>query len=192
MNFTRLSIPDLIVIEPDIYKDNRGCFFEFYKTIWNNEMKAGWKNSQIQNVDNLSFQFIQDNVSISRKNVIRGLHFQIAPYEQGKLVSVIKGAVIDVAVDIRKNSPYFGKHIAYELNDKNHHLLWIPPGFAHGFAVLEDETTFIYKCTNIYHKPSERGIRSDDPEINIAWKISNPIVSEKDLELPDLNEFLRS
>src|SRR5437773_8731386 len=135
MKLTFLSLSGLVVIEPDVYQDERGLFFELYKNSW--QFAVG--NLQTDNCK-LPTDFLQDNVSISKKNVIRGLHFQIAPYEQGKLVTVVKGAVMDVAVDIRKDSPTFGKHISYELNERNRHLLWIPPGFAHGFAALEEDT----------------------------------------------------
>jgi dTDP-4-dehydrorhamnose 3,5-epimerase len=176
MKFTRFSIEGLILIEPDVYPDSRGLFFELYN-----------KNVFIKN--GITADYMQDNVSVSNKNVIRGLHFQVAPYEQGKLVSVIRGAVLDVVVDIRKDSPTYGKHEAVELSEHNRRLLWIPPGFAHGFAALEDNTTFLYKCSNVYHKASERGIRYDDPELNISWNVLNPIVSDKDLELKNLKEY---
>jgi len=187
MKFTPLTLPGLVLIEPDIYYDERGLFFELYKNSWNKELVE--KLSDIKS-DAISLRFLQDNLSLSKKNVIRGLHYQIAPYEQGKLVTVIKGAVLDIAVDIRKKSPTFGKYLTCELNDKNRHLFWIPPGFAHGFASLEDDTCFVYKCSNVYHKPSESGIRYDDPDININWHISNHIVSEKDLILPRLNQII--
>ena len=183
MKFIPLSISGLVLIEPDVYKDDRGLFFELFKFNWIEELIE-------KSMEKSSVKFLQDNVSFSKKNVVRGLHYQVAPYEQGKLVTVLKGAVIDVAVDIRNNSSTFGKYVICELNDKNRNLFWIPPGFAHGFASLEDDTCFVYKCSNVYHKPSERGIRYDDPDIGVKWGVNNPIVSEKDLVLPQLKEVL--
>jgi len=133
--------------------------------------------------------FGQDNESISKKNVLRGLHFQLPPHDQGKLVRVIKGAVIDVAVDIRKQSPTYGKYIMVELNEENKYQFWIPSGFAHGFLSLADETIFSYKCTNHYNKESESGLLWDDKDLNIQWNIENPIVSEKDVHFAPFSSF---
>jgi dTDP-4-dehydrorhamnose 3,5-epimerase len=179
MKFTKLSIEGLVVIEPSVFNDSRGLFFELFKL-------SAFKEHGI-NTD-----FKQDNVSVSKKDVIRGLHFQVAPYAQGKLVSVMRGAVLDVAVDIRKGSPTYGKHEIIELSAENKKLLWIPEGFAHGFSVLEEDTCFLYKCTNYYHKDSERGIRFDDPDLNINWGVKNPIVSDKDLQLLPLKSFVEA
>ena len=124
--------------------------------------------------------------SRSKKGVLRGLHFQNPPYEQGKLVRVIKGSVRDVAVDIRTNSLTYGQYIIEELSASNQAMMWIPPGFAHGFITLEEDTIFVYKCTNLYHKESEGGIRWDDEKLNIEWGIASPLVSDKDKLLPEL------
>lgn len=161
------EIPDLFIIQPKVFEDNRGYFFESYnkKAFLSQGIKA---------------DFVQDNQSKSQKGVLRGLHFQEPPYAQGKLVSVVKGAVLDVAVDIRKDSPAYGKHIAIELNERNKTMLWIPEGFAHGFLTLENETIFSYKCTNFYHKDSERSIIWSDPDLNIHWGADAPVLSEKD------------
>ena len=176
MKFTPLSIEGLILIEPTLYNDSRGFFFESY-------------NQRLFDQNGIKFPFVQDNQSRSRKNVIRGLHFQVMPFEQGKLVSVLKGSVLDVAVDIRKGSSTFGKHISVELNEDNNHILWIPPGFAHGFSVLEDNTVFTYKCTNFYNKACEKGIIFNDSFLNIDWGVKSPIISEKDLQLMTFEEF---
>ncbi len=133
--------------------------------------------------------FVQDNQSLSQKGTVRGLHFQADPHAQGKLVRVIQGAVIDVAVDIRKGSPTYGQHVAVELTGENCKMFWVPPGFAHGFSVLEDNTIFVYKCTNLYHKVSEGGLLWNDPTLNINWQVTEPVVSEKDALLPTLSNF---
>ncbi|MDD4213490.1 MAG: dTDP-4-dehydrorhamnose 3,5-epimerase, partial [Bacteroidales bacterium] len=125
-------------------------------------------------------EFVQDNQSLSGKNVLRGFHFQRPPYEQGKLVRVIKGSVLDVAVDLRKKSPSYGKNVAFVLSENNKQMLWIPPGFAHAFLTLEDDTIFFYKCTGLYNKDAEVIISWDDPDINFKWNISDPILSERD------------
>ena len=169
MNIIQTDIKDVVVLKPDVFKDSRGYFFESYSEQKYKDIIGDVK-------------FVQDNISRSEKNVIRGLHFQAAEYAQGKLCEVIKGRVLDVAVDIRKNSPTFGRHIAFELSDENNCLIWIPPGFAHGFSVLSDEAIFHYKCTNVYNKESERAIIYSDPDLNIDWKVKDPVVSEKDLQ----------
>jgi dTDP-4-dehydrorhamnose 3,5-epimerase len=176
MKFTPAPLNGLVIIEPKVFPDDRGFFFESYN-----------KNVFAQN--EISTEYVQDNQSISKKGVLRGLHFQLAPHEQGKLVSVVRGAVIDVAVDIRKSSATFGKHFAIELNDQNRLLLWIPAGFAHGFVTLEDNTIFTYKCNNFYNKQSESGIRFDDADLKINWIEKNPILSDKDLQLMSWKEF---
>jgi dTDP-4-dehydrorhamnose 3,5-epimerase len=176
MKFIPLSIKGVVLIEPDIYKDDRGFFFESYN-------QEQFKNFGI------NLPFVQDNQSCSKKNAIRGLHFQEAPYEQGKLVSVIKGSVRDIVVDLRENSSSFGKHLAVELDEHNKRMLWIPPGFAHGFSVFEENTIFFYKCTNFYHRPSENGIVFNDLSLNLDWGVSTPIVSEKDMRLMNFNEY---
>ncbi len=176
MNILPTPIKDLIIIEPRVFEDDRGYFFESYnaKTL----QELGFEHS-----------FIQDNVSKSTKGVLRGLHFQKTPYAQGKLVQVLNGAVLDVAVDLRSGSETYGHHFSIELNDQNKRLFYIPEGFAHGFLTLADDTIFSYKCTNIYNKESEGGLMWNDPSLNINWGIDNPILSEKDLEYIDFNNF---
>ncbi len=162
------NIKGLVLFTPKIFKDDRGLFFESFNQ--NRFDEAVGKN----------VRFVQDNLSVSKKNVVRGLHFQNPPFAQGKLVRVLKGSVIDVAVDIRKKSPTYGEHIVVELSDKNHKMLWIPEGFAHGFVALEDDTIFSYKCTNYYHPQSEDAILWNDKQLNINWRVKTPILSEKD------------
>ncbi|MCX7875000.1 MAG: dTDP-4-dehydrorhamnose 3,5-epimerase [Melioribacteraceae bacterium] len=169
MKFEKTFIDGLIVIQPDVFPDERGYFFESF-------------NKRKYESGGISFSFVQDNISKSKKGTVRGLHYQIGDYAQGKLCSVILGKVLDVAVDIRFGSPTFGKYFSIELSEENKFQLWIPPGFAHGFSVLSDEAIFSYKCTNFYNKESERAIIYNDIDLNIDWKIENPIVSEKDLK----------
>lgn len=165
-----------LVIQPRVFNDSRGYFFESY-------------NEKAFHDHGLPTNFVQDNQSLSQKGTVRGLHFQADPYAQGKLVRVLKGAVIDVAVDIRKGSPTYGRHYAIELTEENKTMFWVPAGFAHGFSVLEDNTIFLYKCTNLYHKASEGGLLWNDPQLNINWGVENAIVSEKDLLLPSLTNL---
>jgi dTDP-4-dehydrorhamnose 3,5-epimerase len=162
------EIKGLLVIQPDVFKDERGFFLESFS-------KQRYEKLGI--ID----EFVQDNFSKSKRGAIRGLHYQIGEKAQGKLCQVIKGEVLDVSVDIRFNSPTFGKHFAQILNSELKTQIWIPKGFAHGFSVLSDEAIFSYKCTNYYSKVQERAILFDDPDLNIDWKVDNPIVSEKDL-----------
>jgi dTDP-4-dehydrorhamnose 3,5-epimerase len=167
MEIGHTFIEGLLVLRPKVFRDTRGYFFESY-----NEallQKAGH-----------SLHFVQDNQSLSQKGVLRGLHFQNPPHAQGKLVRVITGRVLDVAVDIRKGSPTYGQHFAIELSGENCTQLYIPPGFAHGFLTLEDHTIFTYKCTAYYHKAAEDCISWNDPALNINWNIADPVVSEKD------------
>ena len=174
-SFKRQSIPDVILVEPTVFPDDRGFFFESFKA--SDFEKAG-----------LPIHFIQDNFSFSKKDVIRGLHYQKNPHAQGKLVSVLKGSVWDVAVDIRRQSSTFLKWMAAELNDRNHAMLYIPPGFAHGFAALSEDVHLLYKCTHEYDPQADAGIRWDDPEIAVAWPIDRPVLSEKDRNLPFLRQ----
>ena len=162
------EVNGLLVLQPDFFPDDRGFFFESY-------------NKQRYEDIGINYDFIQDNISKSKKGTIRGLHYQVGDKAQGKLCQVIEGEVLDVAVDIRFNSPTFGKYFSQILNSEMKLQLWIPPGFAHGFSVLSEEAVFSYKCTNYYSKTHERAILYNDPELNIDWKIPNPIVSEKDL-----------
>lgn len=176
MEIKKTFIEGLLVIQPRIFKDSRGYFFETYQS--NKYKEIG-----------ITEEFVQDNLSFSTKNVIRGLHFQNPPFAQGKLVSVVKGKVLDVVVDIRKDSPTYGQHFSIELSDENHLQLWVPVGFAHGFSVLSDYAYFSYKCTNFYHQPSEDGILFNDESLSIDWKVENPIISDKDLQLKKFNNF---
>lgn len=176
MNFIQTDIKDVIIVEPKIFSDSRGYFFETYV-----------EKKYIEN--GIKVDFIQDNESKSSYGVIRGLHYQTPPFAQSKLVRVISGKVLDVAVDIRKSSPTFGKYVAVELSDENKRQLFIPVGFAHGFAVLSDEVIFAYKCDNYYNPSSERGIKFDDDFLSIDWKIPKEkmIISDKDRLLPNFN-----
>jgi dTDP-4-dehydrorhamnose 3,5-epimerase len=173
----KTHIEGLLLIHPKVFADNRGCFFESYSKIC----------FQQHGID---IDFVQDNQSVSRKNVIRGLHLQVPPFAQGKLVRVVQGKAIDVAVDVRKKSPTFGQHFAVELSAKNNTLFWIPEGFAHGFAALEDNTVFLYKTTNYYNKESELAINPLDPVLNIYWGVENPVLSDRDKENPLFEEFV--
>lgn len=177
MQIIKTEISGLFIIQPRIFEDSRGYFFESYN-----------KKAFVEN--GINVDFVQDNQSLSHKGVLRGLHFQAPPFAQGKLLSVTKGAVLDVAVDFRKNSPTYGKHVALELTEKNKTMFWIPEGFAHGFLTLEDNTIFTYKCTNFYNKASETCIIWNDPQIGIDWGITNPILSEKDKEGVLFNSFI--
>lgn len=176
MEITSFDIEGPLLIKPRIFPDDRGYFYESY-------------NEPVFHKHGITVKFVQDNQSGSLKNVLRGLHFQHPPFDQGKLVRVLTGRVADVAVDIRKNSPTFGKHIKVELSAENKHMFWIPPGFAHGFLSLEDDTIFLYKCTNVYDKNSESGILWNDADLNIDWGTENPLVSPKDLELPSFRDL---
>ena len=166
----------LLVIKPNIFGDDRGYFFES----WSRESFT--KNG-------LDLDFVQDNQSLSSKGVLRGLHFQNPPFEQGKLVRVIKGAVLDVVVDIRKGSATYGKHFSIELNEENKTILWIPPGFAHGFVTLKDDTIFTYKCTGVYNSDFEEALLWSDADLNIDWGALEPLVSEKDLVAGSFKHF---
>ena len=167
MKIIETPLKGLLIIEPQVFKDERGYFYESY----NQEkfFKAGIRDI-----------FVQDNQSLSQKNVVRGLHFQHPPYAQAKLVRVIKGSVYDVVVDIRKDSPTYGQSFGIELTEENFLMLYVPIGFAHGFATLQDNTIFAYKCSAFYNKASEDTILWNDPTLNIDWKVQNPILSEKD------------
>ena len=179
MKFSRAEIPDIIIIEPSVFSDDRGYFFESFKQNELNEFLG------------YDVNFCQDNESKSTYGVLRGLHYQKPPFAQAKLVRVIQGSVLDVAVDIRKDSPTFGKHISIELNDKNKKQLFIPRGFAHGFVVLSETAVFAYKVDNYYNKESDRGIAFDDPELGINWEIKHTDVkiSFKDINHPKLKSY---
>lgn len=179
MNFTETKIKGLFIIEPKLWRDDRGYFYESYN-------KKAFEQAGI------IADFVQDNQSLSQKGALRGLHAQKDPSAQGKLVRVIKGSVLDVAVDIRMGSATYGEHVALELSEENHKMFWVPPGFLHGFVTLEDNTIFTYKVTNIYDKPSEIGVIWNDHDLNINWGIdpSEVILSEKDKELPGFKDFI--
>ena len=177
MQIVKTKLPDLYIIKPSVFEDTRGYFFESYNK------EAFLRNGIDQN-------FVQDNESKSAKGVLRGLHFQKPPFAQGKLVRVMHGAVLDVAVDLRKNSPTYGHWASVELNHDNKWMYWVPPGFAHGFVTLEEDTVFFYKCTNVYNKESEGSILWNDPDLNIDWKIDNPTLSEKDIVSPLFKDFV--
>ncbi len=168
MQIEKFDIDGLLLVKPQIFEDERGYFFESF-----NQKKFG-------ELTGMDLDFVQDNESKSDKNVVRGLHIQLPPFAQGKLVRVIRGKVLDVAVDVRRNSPTFGQYQSVILCGENKQQFFVPPGFAHGFAVLENNTIFCYKCTNYYNKQSERSIAWNDADIAIDWGISNPILSEKD------------
>lgn len=173
--FIKLDIPDVAVVRPSVFNDERGFFMETYKL------------SEFS-LYGISYNFVQDNHSKSKKGVLRGLHYQLNPKAQGKLIRCVKGRIWDVAVDIRKGSPWYGKWAAAELSEQNRLSMWIPPGFAHGFLVLSDEAEVVYKITEEYAPEFERGIIWNDPEIGIPWMNNNPIISAKDAKLPLLRE----
>lgn len=176
MNIEQTSIKDLVIINPSLFEDSRGYFFEAY--------------SQTKFQENgIDYQFIQDNQSFSKKGVIRGLHLQASPFAQAKLVRVLQGEILDVAVDLRQNSPTYGQHVSVVLSAENKKQLMVPHGFAHGFSVLSETASVLYKVDQVYHKDSERGIRYDDPALGIDWKVlpEEIIVSDKDIILPDFD-----
>jgi dTDP-4-dehydrorhamnose 3,5-epimerase len=178
MNIIETAIPGVLVIEPKIFGDARGFFLETFQA--RRYVDAGLKQP-----------FVQDNLSRSVRGTLRGLHFQY-PQPQGKLVTVLRGAVRDVAVDVRADSPTFGKHIAVELDDENRRQFWVPRGFAHGFVVLSESADFFYKCDEFYSPADERVLRWNDPALGIDWGIKNPILSARDKEGLTLAEFARS
>lgn len=182
MNFIPTHLSGVYVIEPTVWKDERGYFFESFQ--------------QQQFVDaGIDAVFVQDNQSLSQKGTLRGLHAQAEPFAQGKLVRVIQGKVLDVAVDIRKNSPTYGQHLSVELSGDNFKMLWIPPGFLHGFLTLENDTIFAYKVSGgLYHKAAEIGVIWNDPELAVDWGLpeSAIILSEKDKSLPQFTDFKSS
>jgi len=177
MNVIETKLKGVVVLQPKVFEDARGYFYESY-------------NANLFRNAGLDLNFVQDNQSLSQKGVLRGLHFQNNPWAQGKLVRVIKGSVFDVAVDIRKSSATYGQWFGLELNETNKTMLYIPQGFAHGFATLEDNTIFSYKCTNFYNKASEDCLLWNDPDIGIDWNIANPLLSEKDLQGKRLKDFV--
>lgn len=165
----KTPLEGVLIIKPDVYNDGRGFFMEAY-------------NSKRYSEYNIPDNFVQDNISKSVYRTIRGLHYQIGEFAQGKLCEVLSGRVLDVAVDLRRGSPTFGTYTSAELSGENHHQIWIPEGFAHGFSVLSDEAIFHYKCTHFYSKEHERAINYSDPDLSIDWKITEPLVSDKDIK----------
>ena len=173
MTIIPTHIPDLKILEPAVFADGRGYFFESYS----------YEKLKDLGIDKV---FVQDNESKSQKGVLRGLHFQNPPFAQAKLVRVVKGAVLDVAVDIRKDSPTYGQHVCVELSEQNKRMFYIPEGFAHGFLTLEDNTVFSYKCSAYYNKESEGSLLWNDETLGIDWGVENPILSEKDSVAPKI------
>ena len=169
MKVTKTNLAGVLLIEPRIFPDERGFFFESY-------------NAERYVQEGVDVKFVQDNVSKSKKGTIRGLHYQVGEYAQGKLCQVVRGRVLDVAVDIRHGSPTYGEYAEAELTEDNHIQIWIPPGFAHGFSVLSDEAVFLYKCTAYYNKDSERSIMYNDPDLGIDWRVEAENISEKDMQ----------
>jgi dTDP-4-dehydrorhamnose 3,5-epimerase len=176
MKVQQTGFEGLYTIQPSVFEDKRGFFFE------------SWNKQKFRD-QGLDSDFVQDNQSMSAANVLRGLHFQLPPWEQGKLVQVIQGSALDVVVDLRKDQPTFGKNYKLVLSSREKNMLWIPPGFAHGFLTLEDNTLFFYKCTQLYNKESERAIAWNDPLLNIDWGKENPIVSDKDKAAMNFRDF---
>ena len=176
MDFIRTSIPDVVIIEPTVHGDHRGYFVETFR------------EDKLEEFLGYKINFCQDNESKSSKGVLRGLHYQLPPYSQTKLVRVISGSVLDIAVDIRRNSPTFGQHVAVKLTSTNKRQLLVPRGFAHGFVVLQDDTTFAYKVDSYYSPTCDRGIAFDDSDLNIDWQIAHDELklSEKDTKQPKL------
>lgn len=180
MQITKTPLEGLLIIEPRVWKDSRGYFYESY-------------NAKTYAEAGIDVTFVQDNQSFSQKGALRGLHAQSMPFEQGKLVRVLQGMVVDVAVDIRKDSPTYGQHFTIELSEENHKQLWVPPGFLHGFLTLEDQTIFTYKVSNYYDKNSEIGVMWNDPDLNIEWTKYMPestfLLSDKDQGLDNFKDF---
>lgn len=178
MRFTRTEIPDVVIIEPKVHGDSRGYFMETFRL------------DKLEEFLGYKIEFCQDNESKSSYGVLRGIHYQLPPHAQTKLVRVIEGAVLDVAVDIRKGSPTFGKYVAVELSKDNRRQLLIPRGFAHGFVVLSETCTFVYKVDNYYNQECDRGIAFDDTDLDIAWQIATEHIclSAKDMRQPKLKE----
>jgi dTDP-4-dehydrorhamnose 3,5-epimerase len=170
-------LPGIVVLEPKLFHDDRGYFTEL-------------ATQRLLIAHGIQDAFVQDNLSYSSKGVLRGLHFQAPPFAQAKLVTVITGYVLDIAVDIRKSSPTYGQTYCVELDDKTHRMVYLPAGFAHGFVVLSDSCHFLYKCSAYYDKASEMGLRWDDPALGIDWQVAEPVLSSRDLEHPLLKDLL--
>lgn len=181
MKLTKTDIEGVVIIEPQVYTDERGYFFEAFNA------------AKFREVTGINTSFVQDNESRSTEGVVRGLHFQLPPYAQSKLVRVVRGAILDVAVDIRRGSPTFGRYVAVELSEENRRQLFIPRGFAHGFSVLRGDAILEYKCDNLYARECEGAIRWDDPTLAIDWKIDlgRVIVSAKDRDSSTLSDDMQ-
>lgn len=181
MTIKETPIQGLLIVEPKVWKDNRGYFYESF-------------NAKLLSDAGIDVSFVQDNQSFSQKGALRGLHAQKEPFAQGKLVRVIQGRVMDVAVDVRKSSPTYGQHFSIELSGENHLQLWVPPGFLHGFITLEEDTIFTYKVSNYYDKNSEIGVIWNDADLNIEWgnelAEAEFLLSEKDQVLPSFKDFI--
>jgi dTDP-4-dehydrorhamnose 3,5-epimerase len=175
---TETALEGLLILQPDVFGDHRGFFMELFNAAHFAGLGLG------------NLHFVQDNLSRSVQGTIRGLHFQGAPHAQGKLVSVLEGEVLDVAVDVRVGSPTYDQHVAIRLSAESKTMFYLPPGFAHGFQVLSPSCLFFYKCTDVYHKATEGGLRWNDPALNIAWEPIPAVVSPKDEELPLLADFV--
>jgi dTDP-4-dehydrorhamnose 3,5-epimerase len=175
MNVKKTKMSGVLILEPDVFSDERGFFLE----TWNS---VRYKNAGING------PFVQDNVSFSKKGVLRGLHFQY-PQSQGKLVQVLSGEVVDIAIDIRRDSPNFGQWISEVLSDSNHRQMYIPSGFAHGYCVTSETAFFLYKCTDFYNPASEGGIIWNDPDLNIDWPVKEPVLSLRDASFPKLRDI---
>jgi dTDP-4-dehydrorhamnose 3,5-epimerase len=175
MKVIETKLPGVLIFEPDVFSDERGFFLETWRST--HYEKAGVKGP-----------FVQDNVSYSKKGILRGLHYQY-PQSQGKLVQVLSGTVIDVAVDIRIDSPTFGRWVSEVISNMNHNQIYIPPGFAHGYCVTSDTALFLYKCTDFYNPATENGIIWNDPQLNIDWPVTEPVLSPKDAKYPKLKDI---
>ena len=175
MIFEETALEGVVLVRPKIFEDRRGHFLEAFR-------KEKFREN------GLIHEYIQDNISTSGKGTVRGLHYQVEPHAQAKLVMALKGEILDVAVDIRKDSPTFGRYYSTVLSETNRHMMLVPEGFAHGFSVLSDQATVYYKCNRYYHKESERGVKWNDPEIGIDWQTEEAILSDKDRKLPLLKE----
>lgn len=176
MIIQKTDLDPVLLIKPEPHRDARGEFVEVFR-------------EHVFREAGIDVSFVQDNISRSKKNALRGLHYQLPPSSQVKLVMVPCGTILDVVVDMRQNSPTFRQHYSAVLSEENRHMLYVPTGFAHGFSVLSEEATVYYKCNDYYSKELERGVRWDDPELNIDWNISNPVLSEKDSQLPLLKDI---
>jgi dTDP-4-dehydrorhamnose 3,5-epimerase len=177
MNVIQTELPGVLILEPQVFGDQRGYFLET------------WSSTRYGDAG-IAGPFVQDNIVFSRMGVLRGLHFQ-HPHSQGKLVQVLAGEVVDIAVDVRVGSPTFGRWVGERLSEENHRQMYIPPGFAHGYCVLSETALFCYKCTDFYNPASEMGILWNDPDLNIDWSIAAPVVSPKDAGYPRLADIPR-